>query len=58
VLWLLNIFAFIGPKLQSPLPWFNKTEKVEKAKGVTEETKVVEDQTTITITDTTTTVSE
>ena len=59
VLWLLNIFAFIGPKLQSPLPWFNKTEKFEKTKVVTEETKVVADQTTITVTDTTTTtVSE
>lgn len=33
VLWLLNIFAFIGPKLQSPLPWFNK----EKTEVVVEE---------------------
>jgi hypothetical protein len=49
VLWLLNIFAFIGPKLQSPLPWFNK----EKTEVVTEETPVVADQTTIAITDST-----
>lgn len=49
VLWLLNIFAFIGPKLQSPLPWFNK----EKTGVVTEETTVVADQTTIAITDST-----
>ena len=49
VLWLLNIFAFIGPKLQSPLPWFNK----EKTEVVTEETPVVADQTTIVITDST-----
>ena len=49
VLWLLNIFSFIGPKLQSPLPWFNK----EKTEVVTEETTVVTDQTTVTITDST-----
>ncbi len=49
VLWLLNIFAFIGPKLQSPLPWFNK----EKTEVITEETTVVANQTTITVTDST-----
>ena len=29
LMWLLNIFSFISPKLESPLPWFgNKTEIV------------------------------
>ncbi|MBR3939402.1 MAG: hypothetical protein IKJ67_05460 [Bacteroidales bacterium] len=44
VLWLLNIFAFIGPKLQSPLPWFNK-EKTEVA--VEEEIAVAAKQETV-----------
>ena len=51
VLWLLNIFAFISPKLQSPLPWFNNEEVVEVADETTsnaDETEVTIDTTDIT----------
>jgi hypothetical protein len=31
LMWLLNIFSFISPKLESPLPWFgNKTVVVDE----------------------------
>ncbi len=50
VLWLLNIFAFIGPKLQSPLPWFNK-EEVEEV--VDEQAAIETDQAATVTTDST-----
>lgn len=47
VLWVLNIFSFISPKLQSPLPWFNK----EEIEVVDEETTTVDEQAAITETE-------
>ena len=45
--WLLNFFSFMGPKLKSPLPWFNK----EKTEVVAEETTTVDEQAAITETE-------
>ena len=45
--WLLNFFSFMGPKLKSPLPWFNK----EKTEVVDEETTTVDEQAAITETE-------
>ena len=45
--WLLNFFSFMGPKLKSPLPWFNK----EEIEVMDEETTTVDEQAAITETE-------